>query len=151
MRALVLLGGLLLVLFGLLTWRALAPSAPPPSVLEEDPTAAIVTVALAEDHEGEAAAPEAEPAPASAKETGPAAAPAAPAAAAPAAARPTAGRTRTVRKGESLYGIVREAYGTANADLVRAVALANGLADPSRLASGQELRLPSVPGYPAPR
>lgn len=53
--------------------------------------------------------------------------------------------------GETLYSIVRAAYGSAPAGLVAAVARANGMADASRIRSGQVLRLPRVPGFPDPR
>jgi LysM repeat protein len=56
----------------------------------------------------------------------------------------------TVAEGETLYRIVVNAYGTAPAALVEAVAAANGLDDPGRLGVGDVLELPELPGYPAP-
>lgn len=57
----------------------------------------------------------------------------------------------TVVSGDSLYGIVKRAYGTAPEDLVNTIATANGLADPSALGLGQVLRLPVIEGFTAPQ
>ncbi len=56
-----------------------------------------------------------------------------------------------VGEGETLYRIVLRAYGSAPQELIDRVARANGLDDPSRIAVGQELILPSIPGWPAPK
>lgn len=55
-----------------------------------------------------------------------------------------------VQPGDTLYSIVRRAYGAARTDLVEAVAAANRLEDSSSLEIGQVLVLPVVEGYPAP-
>lgn len=57
----------------------------------------------------------------------------------------------TVVSGDSLYGIVRRAYGTAPEHLIDAIATANGLDDPSALDLGQVLRLPIIDGFNAPQ
>ncbi len=70
----------------------------------------------------------------------------------PAAAAPaTADRAYTVKSGDTLYQIVKRAYGTAPQELVADVAKANGMKDPSALKVGQKLKLPSLAGYPAPK
>jgi len=55
-----------------------------------------------------------------------------------------------VKSGETMYRIVLNAYGTAPPELVRAVAAANGIDDPSTIDEGQSLTLPDVAGFPAP-
>ncbi len=57
----------------------------------------------------------------------------------------------TVRKGEGLWSILRQAYGRVTPELIAAVARHNSLEDPSRLRAGQELELPRIEGWPAPR
>ena len=57
----------------------------------------------------------------------------------------------TVQKGEGLWSILRQAYGRVSPELIAAVARHNGLEDPSRLQAGQELELPRIEGWPAPR
>jgi nucleoid-associated protein YgaU len=57
----------------------------------------------------------------------------------------------TVVSGDSLYGIVRRAYGSAPERLIDAVATANHMDDPSSLNLGQVLRLPIIEGFPAPQ
>lgn len=56
-----------------------------------------------------------------------------------------------VRSGETLYRIVLRAYGSAPAELVEAVAKANGLRDAGAISEGQTLTLPSLAGWPAPK
>jgi len=56
-----------------------------------------------------------------------------------------------VAPGDTLYRIVVRHYGTAPESLVDAVAKANGLSDPSRIAVGDDLKLPTVPGFAAPQ
>lgn len=56
-----------------------------------------------------------------------------------------------VAPGDTLYRIVVRHYGTAPESLVDAVAKANGLNDPSRIAVGDDLKLPTVPGFAAPQ
>ncbi len=56
-----------------------------------------------------------------------------------------------VAAGDTLYGIVHRAYGRASESLIAAVAKANDLTDPGHLVVGQDLVLPELPGYPAPR
>ena len=56
----------------------------------------------------------------------------------------------TVVPGDTLYGIVQRAYGTATEGLIDAVAAANGMVDPSTLDLGQVLRLPTIEGFSAP-
>ena len=57
----------------------------------------------------------------------------------------------TIRDGDSLYKILRGAYGKANETLVEAVAKANRLEDPSNLNVGKVLLLPEVPGFQTPQ
>lgn len=59
--------------------------------------------------------------------------------------------THAVRSGETFYRIVLRAYGTAPPELIDAVAKANGLRDPSQIREGQQLKLPSLAGWPAPK
>jgi len=56
-----------------------------------------------------------------------------------------------VAPGDTLYRIVVRHYGTAPESLIDAVAKANGLTDPSRIAVGEDLKLPKVPGFAAPQ
>jgi LysM domain-containing protein len=56
-----------------------------------------------------------------------------------------------VQSNETMYGILMRAYGKASPDLIEAVAAANHMDDPSALNVGQSLRLPVVPGFPAPK
>lgn len=56
-----------------------------------------------------------------------------------------------VAPGDTLYRIVVRHYGTAPESLVDAVAKANGISDPSRIAVGEDLKLPTVPGFAAPQ
>lgn len=56
-----------------------------------------------------------------------------------------------VAPGDTLYRIVVRHYGTAPESLVDAVAKANDLSDPSRIAVGEDLKLPTVTGFAAPQ
>lgn len=55
-----------------------------------------------------------------------------------------------VKDGETLYRIVLNAYGTAPAELVEAVATANQLQSSGSIDKGQTLKLPVIEGFPAP-
>ncbi|RMH05294.1 MAG: LysM domain-containing protein, partial [Planctomycetota bacterium] len=56
----------------------------------------------------------------------------------------------TVRRGDTLYSIVRRAYGVAPASLIAEVASVNGLEDPAALDVGRELVLPEIAGHRPP-
>jgi nucleoid-associated protein YgaU len=56
-----------------------------------------------------------------------------------------------VKSGDTLYQIVKRAYGSAATELIADVAKANGLKDAGALKVGQKLKLPSLAGYPAPK
>ena len=68
-----------------------------------------------------------------------------------AAAPPARPLTYRVRSGDSLYRIVMRAYGTAPPDLLAAVAIANRMKDPSMLVADQDLTLPVLEHWPAPK
>lgn len=76
-----------------------------------------------------------------------------PAAAPPTAQAPAAPKevAYVVKNGDTLYQIVKRAYGTAATELIADVAKANGLKDAGALKVGQKLKLPSLAGYPAPK
>ena len=63
---------------------------------------------------------------------------------------PAAPVTHVVVSGDTLYGLVRKAYGTAPEELIDLVADANGLDDPGALEVGQQLSFPEVLGFRAP-
>lgn len=56
-----------------------------------------------------------------------------------------------VKSGDTLYGIVRRAYGQADRDLVMSVSIRNDMSNPSDLQIDQDLVLPNLDGYPAPK
>jgi len=56
-----------------------------------------------------------------------------------------------VARGDSLWGLVQKAYGTATPDLIVRVARLNHLEDPGALKAGQALRLPYLEGFPPPQ
>ncbi len=58
--------------------------------------------------------------------------------------------THTVVRGDTLYSLLKRAYGRVGDELLFAVADANGMDDPGSLEVGQVLVLPVVAGYPAP-
>ena len=55
-----------------------------------------------------------------------------------------------VQEGDTLYSLVRSAYGTATDTLIEQVSEANQLDDPSALEVGQKLIFPKLEGYAAP-
>jgi LysM repeat protein len=63
----------------------------------------------------------------------------------PTTAPSTGSTTYTVQRGDTLYSIARR-YGTT----VEAIAAANGIANPSRISTGQTLKIPGGTGSPAP-
>jgi len=150
----------------------------PPAIPEDDPALGVLTVGLPEgtgrapengamepgapadrspgktkEEAGEAPGPETEPPPrpegASPEPVPPG--PVGEPAAEPGPPEPLREPRHVVQPGETLYSLVRRAYGIAPQALVEAVARANGLADAGRLRVGQELRFPVLEGYPEPR
>lgn len=57
----------------------------------------------------------------------------------------------TIVQGDTLYTLVKLAYGTAPEALIDAVAEANNLKDPGSLQPGQVILLPVVDGFSAPK
>lgn len=69
----------------------------------------------------------------------------------PAPPAPPAELSYVVQGGDTLYQIVKRAYGSASPELIRDVAKANGMKDPGAIQKGQRLKLPALAGYPAPK
>ena len=59
--------------------------------------------------------------------------------------------THTIASGDTLYGLVTRAYGTAPQALVDAVAAANNMSDPGALEIGQVVTFPEISGFSAPQ
>ncbi len=144
MRALLPLVALLLALLGLTLWKGMSKE-PLPAVQPAESTLFL----------GLETATKADPLPP--KKTPVSAAPAAPAI--PKMPKPPAKQpsppnpqplTYTVKSGDSFYRILQGHYGSADDGLLKAVADANQVKDPSALSIGQTLILPVVPGQKAP-
>ena len=57
----------------------------------------------------------------------------------------------TVRPGDNLYKIIERSYGRFSQKIQDAIVQTNGLEDPSKIRPGQKLTLPTVDGYPTPK
>lgn len=177
MRLLLILTALMLAIAGGVWWKTTrTPAGDPDGALKTDPNLGIATFGVQEPAPAAPPAPVAAAAaggdlalpgeaalrnpherattgdpkePPTAANEAPAVRPAAPAQ--PPAAAPAGSVQHVVRSGETLYGIVKKAYGSASPELIADVAKANGLKDPGALKVGQKLTLPTLAGHPAPR